>query len=85
MKQLLFALCATTISIALTGCSEDCCGDVFVTVGISLINQDTVDLLDPSEPRAFKEEEIKIFYLINGKVKEVYYAYELKGNKSIAH
>ncbi|MEP0368693.1 MAG: hypothetical protein ABJN36_12100 [Cyclobacteriaceae bacterium] len=74
MKQLLFALCTATISIALTGCSEDCCGDVFVTVGISVINEDSVDLLDPSEPSAYIEEDIKIFYLINGMVEEVYFS-----------
>lgn len=68
MKQLLFVLCTSKISIALKGCSEDCCGDVFVNIGISVINKDSVDLLDPSAPGTFKEEDIKIFSLINGKM-----------------
>lgn len=73
MKNIIFTLITIICTFFFFGCSKDCCGDVFVDLGISVISQDSLDLLDPSEPRAFDVDNIKVFYLIDGKVEEVFF------------
>jgi len=39
---------------------------------VSIKNNAGEDLLDPNNPNSYNENEIKIFYLINGEMEEVY-------------
>lgn len=56
------------------GCSPEKQEDFNLNVGfeLSIINETGEDLLDPNHPNAIKEENIKLFYVINDKVEEVY-------------
>lgn len=56
------------------GCSPEKQEDFNLNVGfeLSIINETGEDLLDPNHPNAIKEENIKLFYVVNDKVEEVY-------------
>lgn len=57
------------------GCSKDDDQEQYnfaVGFDMSIKDHDGNDLLDPSNPDAFKESEIKLYYVIDGKVEEVF-------------
>jgi hypothetical protein len=54
--------------LLLGSCKEDITEGVNLDtdLGISVFNREGMDLLDPQNPESYKEEEIKIYYLIDG-------------------
>ncbi|WP_242085481.1 hypothetical protein [Aestuariivivens sediminis] len=60
--------------IALFNCSSDEGGQFSLDVSFEFGIKDSEgnDLLNPENPNAFKESEIKLFYVINGNTEEVY-------------
>lgn len=59
----------------MSSCNKDKEGKFNLDAGIEIYVQDKSgnDLLNPSIQNAYKESEIKIYYLIDGVKKEVYY------------
>lgn len=81
MKPIKTMFFSIGLGIFLVSCSNgtDCCAnpDNSTIVGIgmemSVRDENGTDLLDPQNPNAYMEEDIKLFYLIDGEVGEVFY------------
>jgi len=52
---------------------EEVSTNIDIVIEITVIDKSGNDLLNPSVENSFKEESIKIYYLIDGVVEEVYY------------
>lgn len=71
-KLVMLSMILATIS-----CSEKNEDNPVATVNatgikLSVTNENGADLLNPNNPNAYLEENIRLFYLINGQVEEVY-------------
>lgn len=75
MKKIIFS---SLIALVFFACDKENETDsqqlynLAVGMEFSLFNSNGEDLLDPNTPSNIKEEDIKIFYLINGEYQEVY-------------
>lgn len=61
--------------LTLASCSSNRDEEIYnydISFALSLKNENGIDLLDPVNPIAIKESEIKLYYLIDGKMVEVY-------------
>ena len=75
MKNLIYIIAA----IFVIGCSDDdeymvCCntGTHMDGIEIAVKNENGADLLDPNNPEAYQENNIKLFYKVDGEIVEVY-------------
>jgi hypothetical protein len=56
-----------------TNCSEDdCCTVIDLQAGIEYHNLDGDDLLNPNTTNHFSQNEIKVYYLVDGEKKEIF-------------
>ena len=73
MKTTFFTL---MITILLLGCSKNSDDEnqfnLNNIIELGIENNNGIDLLNPNNAESFNESEIKLFYLINGNVEEVY-------------
>ncbi len=71
MKSIILTL---LIMASILGCNSDDEQQFNLDVGIefSIKNSEGIDLLNPNNSESLNESEIKLFYLINGNVEEVF-------------
>ncbi|MEJ1236688.1 hypothetical protein WBG78_01085 [Chryseolinea sp. T2] len=77
MRQKIVKLTLLTIFITIfSSCEEKLCGCTVVDADVNLIVTDSENrnLLDPSTPEHFKEDDIRIYFLRNGQREEAYAA-----------
>lgn len=73
MKNIIFIL--STIMVFSSCDSQELGGtayNVSTSIEITVESENGVDLLNPDNPNSFREDSIKIYYLIDGIVEEIY-------------
>jgi len=73
MKYLIYSI---TIIMGLFACDNDKNDDIHynldTNISLTVVNENGIDLLNPENTDAFLEENIKIYYLIDGEMEEVF-------------
>jgi len=73
MKKLIYS-CTIIVFITMGSCKEDGNSqyNLDISIGLSVLDENGTDLLNPSNPSAYSENNIKIFYLIEGQKEEIF-------------
>jgi hypothetical protein len=53
---------------------SDCCTVIDLQIGLEYVNGEGEDLLNPNTENYYNENDIKVFYLVNGEKKEIFRA-----------